>query len=166
MWKPTPQETPSIAPSHEPESPSSFTPATEPHLRHATPGASQATIGKGLVFTGEITGSESLVIDGTVEGNINLPGSLVTVGANGKVAANISARDIVVMGKVRGNLSATDRVEVRLEGALTGDITTARISIEDGAFFKGGIDIRKPEHKSEFRSGAASQADAPRLVTS
>jgi len=87
----------------------------------------------------------------------------VSVGPNGKVAANISARDVVVMGKVRGNIAATDRVEVRVEGSLTGDVTTARISIEDGAYFKGGIDIRKSERKGEFRSGPAGQADAPRL---
>ena len=107
----------------------------------------QATIGKGLFIKGEITGSESLFIDGKVEGSINLPGNRVTVGRNGQVAANITAREIVILGKVRGNVSATDRVDIRAEGALTGDVAAARISIEDGAFFKGGIDIRKPEVK-------------------
>jgi cytoskeletal protein CcmA (bactofilin family) len=109
----------------------------------------QATIGKGLVIKGEITGSESLFIDGKVEGSINLPGNRVTVGANGQVTASgaicITAREIVVMGKVHGTVSASDRVDIRAEGALTGDVTAARISIEDGAFFKGGIDIRKSE---------------------
>jgi cytoskeletal protein CcmA (bactofilin family) len=165
MWKPVQQGTPSIAANHEQESSSTFAPATEPVVRHVNQVAIQATISKGLIFTGEVTGTESLVIDGKVEGSINLPGSLVSVGPNGKVAANISARDVVVMGKVRGNIAATDRVEVRVEGSLTGDVTTARISIEDGAYFKGGIDIRKSERKGEFRSGPAGQADAPRLVT-
>jgi cytoskeletal protein CcmA (bactofilin family) len=71
----------------------------------------------------------------------------VTVGRNGQVAANINAREIVVLGKVRGNMTATDRVDIRAEGSLSGDVAAARISIEDGAFFKGGIDIRKPDVK-------------------
>ena len=105
--------------------------------------ADQATIGKSLVIKGEVTGSESLYIDGRVEGSINLSGNRVTVGRNGVVAANINAREIVVLGKVRGNLTASDRVDIRSDGSLTGDVIAARISIEDGAFFKGGIDIRK-----------------------
>ena len=105
--------------------------------------ADQATIGKSLVIKGEVTGSESLYIDGRVEGSINLSGNRVTVGRNGVVAANINAREIVVLGKVRGNLTASDRVDIRSDGSLTGDVVAARISIEDGAYFKGGIDIRK-----------------------
>jgi cytoskeletal protein CcmA (bactofilin family) len=98
-----------------------------------------------------VTGSESLYIDGRVEGSINLSGNRVTVGRNGVVAANINAREIVVLGKVRGNLTASDRVDIRSDGSLTGDVIAARISIEDGAFFKGGIDIRKggqPQQKA------------------
>jgi cytoskeletal protein CcmA (bactofilin family) len=108
-----------------------------------TPG-DQATIGKSLIIKGELSGSESLYIDGKVEGAITLPGNRVTVGRNGQVAANIVAREVVVLGKVRGNVQASDRVDIRSEGSLTGDVVAARISIEDGAFFKGGIDIRKP----------------------
>src|SRR5205823_3610650 len=74
-------------------------------------------------------------------------GNRVTVGRNGVVAANINAREIVVLGKVRGNLTASDRVDIRSDGSLTGDVVAARISIEDGAFFKGGIDIRKAGQK-------------------
>ncbi len=90
-----------------------------------------------------MTGSESLYIDGRVEGSISLAGNRVTIGRNGVVAANINAREIVVLGKVRGNLTASDRVDIRSDGSLTGDVVAARISIEDGAYFKGGIDIRK-----------------------
>ena len=107
----------------------------------------QATIGRSLVIKGEVTGSESLYIDGRVEGSINLAGNRVTVGRNGVVSANINAREIVVLGKVRGNLTASDRVDIRSDGSLTGDVVAARISIEDGAFFKGGIDIRKGGQK-------------------
>jgi cytoskeletal protein CcmA (bactofilin family) len=106
---------------------------------------------------GELSGSESLYIDGKVEGAINLPGNRVTVGRNGQVAANIVAREVVVLGKVRGNCQASDRVDIRSEGSLTGDVIAARISIEDGAFFKGGIDIRKPGSDAK---GAATPAAA------
>ena len=120
----------------------------------ATPAGEQATIGKSLVIKGEVSGSESLYIDGKIEGTINLSGNRVTVGRNGQVSANISAREIVVLGKVRGNMTASDRVDIRSEGSLTGDVAAQRISIEDGAFFKGGIDIRKPD--------AAKTAEAPK----
>jgi cytoskeletal protein CcmA (bactofilin family) len=130
----------------------------------ATTTSDQATIGKSLVIKGEVTGSESLYIDGRVEGSINLSGNRVTIGRNGVVAANISAREIVVLGKVRGNLTASDRVDIRSDGSLTGDVVAARISIEDGAFFKGGIDIRKggktdakPEEISKSVSAATPE---------
>src|SRR5438270_1309139 len=109
----------------------------------------QASIGKSLVIKGEVSGSESLYIDGRVEGTISLPGNRLTVGPNGVVNANVNAREIVVIGKLRGNLVASDRVDIRNEGSLTGDVIAQRISIEDGAFFKGGIDIRKPGQKNE-----------------
>ncbi len=83
-----------------------------------------------------------------MEGAISLPGNRVTVGRNGQVGANVTAREVVVLGKIRGNVSASDRVDIRAEGSLSGDVAAARISIEDGAFFKGGIDIRKPDAKS------------------
>jgi cytoskeletal protein CcmA (bactofilin family) len=111
----------------------------------------QATIGKSLVIKGEVTGSESLYIDGRVEGSINLPGNRVSIGRNGIVSANINAREIVVLGKVKGNLVAADRVDIRNEGSLTGDVVAQRISIEDGAYFKGGIDIRKPGQKADTK---------------
>jgi len=157
MWKPTNQPTSSIKPyTPEMERPASTTtsslsstetsPAT-PTRPLVTNTGEQATIGKSLVIKGEVTGSESLYIDGRVEGSINLAGNRVTIGRNGVVAAHINAREIVVLGKVRGNLTASDRVDIRNDGSLTGDVIAARISIEDGAFFKGGIDIRKPGQK-------------------
>jgi len=148
MWKPsTPGSTP--APAEPQRQPSTPAPASEYNntpkpMSSATAVSDQATIGKSLVIKGEVTGSESLYIDGRVEGSIHLPGNRVTVGRNGVIAANITAREAVILGKVRGNVSATDRVDIRNEGSLTGDVIAQRISIEDGAFFKGGIDIRKP----------------------
>ena len=150
MWKPNQPGTPATPEPSRPTPPSGA-PIFETAPRPSTPSApgavpvgEQATIGKSLVVKGELSGSESLYIDGKVEGAINLPGNRVTVGRNGQVAANIMAREIVVLGKVRGNCQASDRIDIRSEGSLTGDVVAARISIEDGAFFKGGIDIRKP----------------------
>jgi cytoskeletal protein CcmA (bactofilin family) len=167
MWKPTNQpNTPSSRPP-EPEraatpAPSAPVgiepPAGPPRPVAAATSADQATIGKSLVIKGEVTGSESLYIDGRVEGSISLAGNRVTVGRNGVVAANINAREIVVLGKVRGNLTASDRVDIRSDGSLTGDVVAARISIEDGAFFKGGIDIRKAGQKP---NGEDVKASAP-----
>jgi cytoskeletal protein CcmA (bactofilin family) len=117
------------------------------------------------VVKGEVTGSESLYIDGKVEGAINLPGNRVTVGRNGQVSANISAREVVVLGKVRGNINASDRVDIRSEGSLTGDVIAQRISIEDGAFFKGGIDIRKPgQGKEGVPAASISNADSQKAA--
>ena len=172
MWKPTNQ--PSTTPSRpgEPERPAMPTPVTSapsepvsstaPRPAVAASTADQATIGKSLVIKGEVTGSESLYIDGRVEGSINLAGNRVTVGRNGVVSANINAREIVVLGKVRGNLTASDRVDIRSDGSLTGDVVAARISIEDGAFFKGGIDIRKGGQKpnGEEVKAPATSAEA------
>ncbi|MGA3264120.1 MAG: polymer-forming cytoskeletal protein [Terracidiphilus sp.] len=135
----------------------SSSPGIEPVGRPHTiqPTAYQATIGKGLIVKGAITGTGALLIDGRVEGTINLPSECVTVGQNGKVISSMSAnmsvcitaRDIVVLGNISGSVSASDRVDIRSEGKLTGDVSASRISIEDGAYFKGGIDIRKPESK-------------------
>jgi cytoskeletal protein CcmA (bactofilin family) len=114
-----------------------------------------------LFIKGEISGSESLFIDGKVEGSISLSGNRVTVGRNGQVSASITAREIVVLGKVRGNVTATDRVDIRAEGALTGDVIAARISIEDGAFFKGGIELRKSDAKTGTSEAKPSAVVAP-----
>jgi cytoskeletal protein CcmA (bactofilin family) len=160
MWKPNQSGSLTPTPTPEPVRPAPSTPAYEPAPSRApaAPATSgeQASISKGLFIKGEINGSESLFIDGKVEGSVNLPGNRVTVGRNGQVAANITAREIVVLGKVRGNVNATDRVDIRAEGSLSGDVAAARISIEDGAFFKGGIDIRKPD---------AKQAGAPQPIS-
>jgi cytoskeletal protein CcmA (bactofilin family) len=161
MWKPS--QTGSINPNPVPEPPRAVPPPppVEAPSRPQPVTGEQATISKGLFIKGDITGSESLFIDGKVEGSVNLPGNRVTVGRNGQVAANITAREIVVLGKVRGNVSASDRVDIRAEGSLNGDVAAARISIEDGAFFKGGIDIKKPDTKPAAGPAAVPSAPAP-----
>lgn len=174
MWKPSQTGNQSPTPStpgREPVRPTPpATPAYEPP-RTAAPAqpvmssADQATIGKSLVIKGEVTGSESLFIDGKVEGSITLAGNRVTVGRNGNVAANISAREIVILGKVRGNATASDRVDIRSEGSLIGDVSAQRISIEDGAYFKGGIDIRKSTNEKPTASAASSAAETTTSAT-
>jgi cytoskeletal protein CcmA (bactofilin family) len=103
----------------------------------------RSTIGKSLLIKGEITGSESLHIEGTVEGSVSLPENRVTVGRNGRVSANIAAREIVVLGEVVGSCEASDHFDIRSKGSLCGDVVVSRISVEDGAFLTGSIDIRR-----------------------
>ena len=175
MWKPT--NSPSTpGKTSEPEKPVTTTtssihttsepaPAPAPRNTLTTTSTEQATIGKSLVIKGEVTGSESLYIDGRVEGSINLPGNRVTVGRNGVVSANITAREVVIIGKVKGNMMASDRVDIRNEGSLTGDVIAQRISIEDGAYFKGGIDIQKPSQKANGNADTRSPKIDPASAT-
>ena len=106
---------------------------------------SSATIGKSVSIKGQIYSREDLFIDGEVNGTIEVAEHKVTVGPNGKVQAAVKAREIVVLGTIHGNVEAADKVDIRKEAKLVGDIKTARIVIEDGAYFKGSIDIVKPE---------------------
>ena len=105
--------------------------------------ADVAHIGKSVVIKGELSASEDLYLDGEVEGSIELREHSLIVGPHGRVRANVHSRDIVVHGKVDGNVSGTERVELKKSAILNGDISTQRIVIEDGAFFKGSIDIQK-----------------------
>ncbi len=117
----------------------------------------QATIGRSVVIKGEVSGTESLYIDGRIEGTVNFAEHRVTIGRNGSVAANISAREVVILGKVQGNIQCSDRLDIRSEGALTGDVVTQRISVEDGAILKGSVQVRAVEHN---KSHAQKQAQA------
>lgn len=119
-----------------------------------------ATIGKSVVVKGELSGSEDLIVDGEVEGSITLRGQSLTVGPNGRVRANIEARNVIVHGRVDGDIHATERVDLRKSASLCGDISTARISIEDGAFFKGGIDIQKAEPGTKLEARPQNSAAA------
>jgi len=131
--------------------------------RLAVPSAlSLARIGASLKIEGSVTGEEDLQIDGKVEGPVTIRGRL-TVGCSGQLSAGVTARELAVYGKVSGNVDARDRVEIKRDGAVIGDIQTARISIEDGAIFKGRIEIgrsvsnqpTKPESSPALGVGAA-----------
>ena len=134
------------------------TPALNPNaynpVKTVTAPIDQATIGRTLVIKGEISGSEALYIDGRIEGKITMPESRVTIGRNGKVDASIQAREVVVMGKVTGNIECSDRVDIRAEGSVSGDISTVRISVEDGAALKGGIQVRSEGKQSQQQKPA------------
>jgi cytoskeletal protein CcmA (bactofilin family) len=101
-------------------------------------------IGPGLKIKDEIAGYEDLQIDGNVEGTIGLPGQKLTVGRSGELSCNVNAREVLVYGKVVGNLRASDLIDIKRDASVIGDIRAARISIEDGAYFKGYSDMEHP----------------------
>jgi len=171
MWKARPEEDNrlTLSPS-QPASPATTTPAAAATTssvnlspkdpKHVPePRADVGHIGKSVVLRGELTGNEDLYLDGEVEGNINLRDHKLMIGPNAKIKATISARDVVVHGSVEGNINSIERVELKRSCRLTGDVNTQRIVIEDGAFFKGAIDIKEHkehhEHKVEQRKSMA-----------
>jgi len=166
MWKPGKPEdrTPATAPppGSQWSNTSSSTPKETLPVETAKfnePRNEMAHIGKSVVIKGEVSGSEDLYLDGEVEGTIELSGNSLTIGPNGRVRANTNAKDVVVHGKVNGNLRA-DRVELKKSALVTGDICTQRVVIEDGAFFKGGIDIQREQPKEASKVEARPVAVA------
>jgi cytoskeletal protein CcmA (bactofilin family) len=172
MWKSRPDDSP------ERPQPSS---STTPNPVTATPTASPAKdtrtyepppklqdalraevahIGKSVKVKGELSGSEDLYFDGEADGSVDLHEHTLTIGPNARIRATLSAREVVIHGRVEGNVCASEKVELKRSCSLTGDLCTKRIVIEDGAFFKGAIDIQK-EGKPEFRKAAPVTASAP-----
>ncbi len=152
MWNIRRIETPSNSPVLEAVHPERVEPIT---LTSAST-CNQSTIGKGWVIKGEITGTESVFIDGCVEGTINLPGNLVTLGPNSQVTATISARNVVVRGSVQGEVVASNRLEIRAEGAVTGTVNAARLCIEEGAFINCGVNNLLEESGPAVKTGSAA----------
>lgn len=107
-----------------------------------------ASIGKSIIINGELTGSEDLTIEGKVDGKIELKDHVLTVGANGRIKAQISAKSIVVLGQVTGNLTATEKVDIKENGSVEGDVVSPRVAIADGSHFKGSIDMQKKEQST------------------
>src|SRR4051812_1250305 len=142
---PSPSATPAAPSFPEPRKEATTMSSTttgrfEPEAR-----VSSATIGKAVKIVGQIHSKEDLYVDGDVEGTLEAPEHKLTIGPNGTVHATIKAREVVALGSIQGNVEATERIEIKKDAKLIGDIRTARIVIEDGAFFKGSIDIVKPE---------------------
>ena len=173
MWKPRPEDSKpmSMNPSQpgqpaQPVPPPVAAAPSVPVANKETPKvndpyrADVGHIGKSVQIKGELTGSEDLYLDGSIEGTVDLRDHSLIIGPNGKIKAAISSRDLVVHGRVEGNVTATGRVELRKSCTLIGDVSTQRIVIEDGAFFKGAIDIKEKTQNVEARKPLASAASA------
>jgi len=113
-----------------------------------------AHIGKSVIIKGELSGSEDLYVDGVVEGTIQMQNNNLVIGPNGQVRASIQAKGVAVQGKVEGNIRATERTELRKSASVVGDIFTQRIAIEEGAYFKGKVDIQREAPKPAVVSAA------------
>ncbi len=154
LQSPEPKYSPNAAPTH------SYTP-----VKPATSPMDQAHIGRTLAIKGEVTGAESIFIDGHVEGTISFPNHRVTIGRNGNVAASITAKELVIMGKVQGNVECADRLDIRSEGVLSGDVITHRFSVEEGAVLKGGVEVRHTETKDQKTQALVqNKLEAPKAM--
>lgn len=149
MWRR--QEEPKPSPSAAETPPSPQPSVVERSSTKPEPRAERTTVTRSIAIRGEVTGGEDLYIDGEVQGTIRLTENSLTIGPNGRVAAEIEAREIVIEGQVKGNLRGRERVVLRQTGSVAGDIVTARIAIEEGAIFRGTVEIARPE---EARSAA------------
>ena len=114
-----------------------------------------ASIGKSIVIKGELSGAEDLTIEGQVEGKIEFRDHVLTVGTSGRIKAEIVAKSIVVLGQVTGNLTATEKVDIKEKGSVEGDVTAPRVAIADGSHFRGTIDMQRKEQPASERTGSA-----------
>ena len=130
--------------------------SANPTPRAAAPLSSNASIGKSVVIKGELVGSEDLTIEGQVEGKIELREHVLTIGGNGKIKAQIFAKSVIVIGEVSGNITATEKVDIKEKGSVDGDLVAPRVAIAEGAHFRGSIDMQG----SSGAAGRASTADA------
>ena len=160
MWKPVKKEDEAQAPAPSPAPAYPAVPPKEVRPVDTKQENQVAHIGKAVLIKGELSGSEDLYLDGEVEGTIELDRNSVTVGPNARIRAHIHAREVIIHGKVDGNIQGTDRVELRRTAVLVGDISTQRVSIEDGAYFKGGIDIKRDEKAAKPSSSLAASVPA------
>ena len=158
MWKPKKEEelqkpTVTAVPAHAAVPIKEVRPVDVPKYENRS---EVAHIGKSVIIKGELSGSEDLYLDGEVEGTIELHQNSVIIGPNGRIRAHVHAREVVVHGKVDGNIQGKDRVELKRSAVLVGDIVTQRVSIEDGAYFKGSIDIQRESKTSSSHAAAAA----------
>jgi cytoskeletal protein CcmA (bactofilin family) len=131
--------------------------------------SSIGTIGKSVIIKGELNGSEDLIIEGAVEGKIELRQHVLTIGGNGKIKAQLFAKSVIVLGEVVGNITASEKVDIRDNGSVEGDIISPRVAIAEGAHFRGTIDMQRQgatqrpaaEARSEPKAAAAAVAAAP-----
>jgi cytoskeletal protein CcmA (bactofilin family) len=124
----------------------------------------QATLGATMIVKGELSGSQAFFVDGRVEGSIHFPEHRVTIGRGAVVLATIEAKEVVIMGTVTGNIDCTDRVDIRGEAVLTGDVVTQRISIDEGAMVKGSVEVRKLHQGDHVQTEAKTKPEAPKAA--
>jgi cytoskeletal protein CcmA (bactofilin family) len=174
MWKKENEAGTSSAPANSPRqnvvgsnSPSSVSSNTSPGQVRVPGFDIEATrLTPGIQIKGELSGRSDLYVDGEVQGNIRLPQSMLTVGPNGKVNANVDVREVIVHGTLRGNVQSHERVVLGRTSDVNGDITGQRITIEDGARFKGRVDMApaKDTRKSQLEADASLAAGTPALA--
>ena len=162
MWK---REEPVRSPQPSSESvPSERAPQpARSGAQAASQGSSAVNIGKSVIVKGQLSGSEDLTIEGNVEGQIELRDNVLTIGPNGRIKAEVFAKAVVIQGHVSGNVTATERVDLRETGSVEGDVTSPRVSIADGAHFRGNIDMKQQAAKasSEARPAAPKSVSRP-----
>ena len=153
MWKRDesvkPAAAPAQTPAAAPSAPAVAAPSAEPR---AQLGRDMVNIGKSVIIKGELSGSEDLTIEGHVEGRIDLKDNVLTIGPNGKIKAEVFAKAVVVLGEVTGNVTASEKVDIRDNGSVDGDIASPRVAIAEGAHFRGTVDMQ--------RKGGAQPANA------
>jgi cytoskeletal protein CcmA (bactofilin family) len=173
MWKRDEAVRPPSAPGLAPP-PAPPVPASTPNVH---PGASASSmkmeneivnIGKSVVIKGELNGSEDLTIEGQVEGTIHLKEHVLTIGPNGKIKAQVFAKSVIVLGQVSGNVTATEKVDIRDNGSVDGDIVSPRVAIAEGAHFRGSVDMQrrdKPAQPAATPKQTGGQSPAPVATT-
>jgi cytoskeletal protein CcmA (bactofilin family) len=163
MWKKE-----DARPQGIPENPTALTPASSSKDAAAPPVSSRggASIGPGIRIKGEITGSEDLFVDGPVEGKLQITNGSLTVGPNGTLKADVTAREVIVRGRVEGKIAGRDRVQVLSTGHVTGEVQTQRLAIEDGAVLRGKVETgRQQDRAGDDRGASASASKSPAGVS-
>lgn len=162
MWKrdespkpapPAPAPAPAATPAHTPAAPSGG------DIRPQT-ARDNVNIGKSVFIKGELSGSEDLTIEGNVEGRIELKDNTLTIGPNGKIRAEVFAKQVIVLGEVTGNVTASEKVDIRDNGSVDGDVTSPRVAIAEGAHFRGAIDMQRAGQGTKPKPAAAPAAPA------
>jgi cytoskeletal protein CcmA (bactofilin family) len=151
MWKRDESVKPAAPPASTPAAaPSASAPAApQANELRAQLGRDMVNIGKSVVIKGELSGSEDLTIEGHVEGRIDLRENVLTIGPNGKIKAEVFAKSVVVLGEVTGNVTASEKVDIRDNGSVDGDIASPRVAIAEGAHFRGSVDMQRAGQKAQ-----------------
>ena len=164
MWKRDEGVKPASDVTPSAQLPQTSMPGTPQPAPRPQTGRDAVNIGKSVVIKGELSGSEDLTIEGQVEGKIELKESVLTIGPNGKIKAQVFAKSLIVLGEVTGNVTASDKVEIRDGGSVDGDIISPRVAIAEGAHFRGSVDMQRkapPASQSSKSAQHAAPAAAP-----